>query len=65
MRALVCDCCGKVSIVSDNPFPNVNAETGYHTMYQDAAEGGRLDLCEKCFKTLTKAVRETRGGDSE
>ena len=65
MRALVCDCCGKVALLSDNPYSNVNAETGFYTMYQDAAERGRMDLCADCFKMLTRAVRETKAGGSE
>ncbi len=58
MKAIVCDCCGKVMLL----------EGGFRlpaTVYTLSKRGREsdLDLCEECAENLTKAIRKGVGED--
>ena len=59
MKAIVCDCCGNVTLL-EHPF--------HHPGDTYQLSGGKnedlwLDLCEECAKNLTKAIRKGVGED--
>jgi hypothetical protein len=58
MKAIVCDCCGKVMLLeSQFRWP----ETVY-TLSKGGSESD-LDLCKECAENLTKAIRKGVGED--
>ena len=58
MRAIVCDCCGKVVLLEDNQFfPDC-----IHHLSGNVLGRSELDLCTECAEKLVKA---TRGQEAE
>ena len=57
MKAVVCDCCGKVILIPDRT--NTYTNTGVHRLISDGEER-QLDLCENCADKLTEAVRNVQ-----
>lgn len=60
MKAMVCDCCGKVVLISDEPY--MYAPEGMHTLRGDSLPRKDLDLCDDCVESLLAAVAESAGG---
>ena len=58
MKAVVCDCCGKVVLIPDSG--RIYGETGIHRLVADTLDYTSLDLCEECAGKLMDAVRNTR-----
>ena len=58
MKAIVCDCCGKVTLL-DSPF---HWPESVYTLSKGSSEAD-LDLCEDCADNLTKAIRKGVGED--
>lgn len=57
MRAIVCDCCGKTVLLSDeHPYAE---PIGMNRLTGDILGRSCLDLCDKCAEKLIAAVRET------
>ena len=56
MKAIVCDCCGKVILIPDRT--NTYNNTGVHRLISDTLDECMLDLCDKCAENLMKAVRK-------
>ena len=56
MRALVCDCCGKVSILS-SPF-DIYLETNFHQIQHCGEPNDSIEICNECFEKLIAAVRK-------
>lgn len=56
MKAIVCDCCGKVILIPDRT--NTYDNTGVHRLITDSHDECLLDLCDKCAENLMKAVRK-------
>jgi hypothetical protein len=59
MRAIVCDCCGKVELL-DETGPCV-VMTSYRLLGPD--ESLCIDLCEECAKDIVKATRKEKDYD--
>lgn len=58
MRAIVCDCCGKVMLLEDNHY----SPEGIHHLTGCILGRSDLDLCTECAEKLIKA---TRGQEAE
>lgn len=58
MKAIVCDCCGKVILIPDRT--NTYTNTGVHRLISDTAEERLLDLCDDCADKLTETVRNVK-----
>ena len=61
MKAMVCDCCGKTVLISDEPY--MYSPEGMHTLRGDSLPRKELDLCEACVDRLISAVKESAGGE--
>lgn len=58
MKALVCDCCGKVVLIPESCRDY--GETGIHRLIADTLDYSVLDLCQECADKLMEAVRNVR-----
>ena len=58
MKAVVCDCCGKVVLIPDSG--RIYVESGIHQLFSDTLDFTKLDLCDECAGKLMDAVRKTR-----
>lgn len=58
MKAIVCDCCGKVILLPDETC--TYGETGIHRLISNTLSHSQLDLCDLCADNLMKAVRNIK-----
>jgi hypothetical protein len=55
MKAIVCDACGKVILLSEAQTYHEN--NGVHRLIGDILDRGEVDLCDDCAGKLLEAVR--------
>lgn len=58
MKAIVCDCCGKVMLIPDRT--NTYDNNGVYRLISDSLDECMLDLCEDCANKLRESVRNTK-----
>lgn len=63
MKAIVCDKCGKVTLLEDDK-PYTYAPIGIYVLLNELA-GTRLELCEDCGNELIEAVRREKDGGGD
>jgi hypothetical protein len=56
MKAIVCDCCGKVILIPEEEY--IYGLTGVHHLVSNTLDKRELDLCDDCAEKLMKAVRD-------
>lgn len=59
MKAIVCDKCGKVTLLEDDKM-EYNAEAGVFRLIVFYGNTLKLDLCKECTEELVAAVREQK-----
>ena len=59
MRAIVCDCCGKVVLLADDEY---RLPDSIHHMTGHLLGRSELDLCTEC---AGKLIQATRGQEAE
>lgn len=60
MKAIVCDKCGKVTLLEDE-MPYMYP-SGVYRLFSDK-DNSVLDICEDCKNELLEAVRRTKDGE--
>lgn len=58
-RAIVCDKCGKVTLLDDKDGFKFHTHTNMYHLIGDCKDAMELDLCEDCAKELLEAVRKS------
>lgn len=56
MKAIVCDKCGKVSLIPEDSITYCPENGVYYLVSDDGKR--KLDLCEECAEELMAAVRK-------
>ena len=59
MKAIVCDRCGKVTLLEDE-FPYLYP-SGVYRLVHDAGKAKEIDLCEDCADGLIEVLRRMDG----
>lgn len=59
MKAIVCDKCGKVTLIEDDK-PTYSEESGVFHLIGSFGTASQIDLCKDCAQELMAAVRERK-----
>jgi hypothetical protein len=62
MLAIVCDCCGKTRLLSEDE--TYHRPSQFSVVTRDRARPEKFDLCEECTEKLVVAVRKGKTDES-
>lgn len=62
MKAIVCDLCGNVELLSDRPYDTVFCS---RLVIDEGETITKMEICQECTKRLVDQVKKIRNGDVE